>query len=87
MTEIKVRKGQVWADNDRRSEGRTVRVLRVEQNHAVVTVLTARSAASEGERLRAVGAERRIRLDRFKANSTGYRLVAQGANEPEGHGA
>ena len=72
-----VMRGQVWEDSDRRSAGRTVRVLRVEADHAVVTVLTARIDASPGERHRAVGAERRIRLDRFKPTSTGYRLVSE----------
>ena len=67
--------GQVWEDNDRRSKGRTVRVLRVETGHAVVTVLTARRNAPESERQRAIGAERRIRLDRFKPTSTGYRMI------------
>lgn len=75
-----VKRGQVWADNDRRSNGRTVRVLRVDETHAVVTVLTARKSAPPAERQRAVGAERRIRLDRFKPTSTGYRLI----EEPEG---
>lgn len=70
-----VRRGQVWADNDRRSEGRKVRILRVEEAEAVVIVLTARTDASDGERQRAVGAEHRIRLNRFRPTSTGYRLV------------
>lgn len=70
-----IRPGQIWADNDWRAEGRTVRILRVEHTHAVVTVLTARLNAQPGERDRAVGAERRIRLDRFEPTSTGYRLI------------
>lgn len=75
-----VTQGQVWEDNDPRSKGRTVRILRVEVEHAVVTVLTARGSAPQSERDRAVGAERRIRLSRFKPTSTGYRPVT----EPEG---
>lgn len=74
-SESAVKRGQVWADNDRRSRGRTVRILRVDDTHAVVTVLAARRDAPEAERLRAVGAERRIRLNRFRPNSTGYRLM------------
>ena len=70
-----VKQGQVWADNDWRSEGRTVRILRVEGTHAIVTVLTSRKSATPAERQRSVGAERRIRLDRFKPTSTGYRLL------------
>lgn len=72
---VGVERGQVWADNDPRSKGRTVRVLRVEETYAVVTVLTARDSAHDAERQRAVGAERRIRLARFTPTSTGYRLV------------
>jgi hypothetical protein len=40
MGEQEVREGQVWADNDRRSRGRTLRVIRVEAEHAVCVVLT-----------------------------------------------
>lgn len=75
MTEIKP--GQVWADNDPRSKGRTIRVLRVEETHAVVIVLSARIHAQQAERNRAEGAERRVRLDRFKPTRTGYRLVKE----------
>ena len=81
MTDMpEVKRGQVWKDCDWRSNGRSFRILRVEEQYAIVTVLTARKSAPESERQRAVGAERRIRLSRFRPNSTGYRLVS----EPEG---
>lgn len=63
MTEVRV--GQVWADNDPRSEGRKVRIIHVDGTHATV------GPADPKARGRAT----RIRLDRFKPTSTGYRLI------------
>ncbi len=62
---IEVQVGQVWADNDWRSSSREhLRVVAIEDTHAVV------------ERLN--GTRRtRIRLDRFKPTSTGYRLISE----------
>lgn len=57
-----VKVGQVWADNDWRSKGRMVRVLAVDETHATVQ-----------DRL-GMGRKTRIRLDRFRPTSTGYRL-------------
>lgn len=42
--------GQVWADNDPRSEGRTLRVDRIESGKAVCTVLTMSDEATENLR-------------------------------------
>lgn len=58
-----VRIGQIWADNDKRSAGRRVEVVAVDEKHATVK-------AAGGKRLT------RIRLDRFKPTSTGYTLVS-----------
>ena len=58
-----VRPGQIWADNDKRSAGRQVAVLAIDETHAVV-----RPAGGPG-------LQTRIRLDRFRPTSTGYRLV------------
>lgn len=74
-TDAEVRPGQVWADNDQRAVGRTVRIERIDGDHAIVTVLTAYRHATPGERARSVGKERRIRITRFRPNSTGYRLL------------
>lgn len=64
-----VRPGQVWMDNDPRVPTRYLRVLSVTSAHAEV-VQTDRHGV-------VVGKERktRIRLDRFRPTSTGYRLV------------
>lgn len=60
QSEVKV--GQVWVDNDSRSKGRRVRVLEVDATHATV-----QSPSGQGRKTR-------IRLDRFRPTSTGYRL-------------
>ncbi|MFE0642116.1 hypothetical protein ACFW2Y_10985 [Streptomyces sp. NPDC058877] len=63
------RPGQVWADNDRRSAGRTVRVDEVDTRYAYCTVLT---ASTPGGR---TGQRTRIALERMRPTSTGYRLL------------
>lgn len=65
-----VRVGQVWADNDKRSEGRTLRVDAVSARHAQCVVLT---PATPGSR---TGHTVRILLERMKPVTTGYRLLA-----------
>jgi hypothetical protein len=72
-----VRPGQIWADNDKRSEGRQVRVVAVDATHATVELIAQRgrpARGAEGEQRAKPGRETRIRLDRFKPTSTGYRL-------------
>ena len=66
-----VNTGQVWADNDQRSAGRTLRVDAVDGDRAVCTVLTVAtdSTAKPGRQVR-------IALTRFRPTSTGYRLLA-----------
>ncbi|MEU5093765.1 hypothetical protein [Streptomyces sp. NPDC020996] len=64
-----VRVGQVWADNDKRSEGRTVRVDEIDARYAYCTVLTA--ATPDGR----TGQRARIALERMRPTSTGYRLL------------
>lgn len=79
----KVEPGQVWADNDKRSEGRTVRVERIENGKAVCTILTNRAAAQRDLDRGSVwvndmrGRTTRISLSRFKPTNTGYRLVQE----------
>jgi hypothetical protein len=54
-----VRRGQVWVDQDPRSDGRQVIVMSVGDTHAVVKNV----------------AKTRVRLTRFRPTSTGYRLL------------
>jgi hypothetical protein len=64
MNADKVRKGQKWQDWDirfRHDTPRIVTVLRVNDTHAIVESNCGRKS--------------KIRLNRFKANSTGYKLV------------
>jgi hypothetical protein len=68
---IKVEVGQVWADNDSRSTGRTVRVVAIEGDKAVVETVTYSKHVYVGGGRK----QSRIALKRFKPNSTGYRLV------------
>lgn len=73
-----VRPGQIWADNDKRSSGRYVRVdfLTAGRTHAYVEQV----AYNEADRIAAEmpGARKtRIRLDRFRPTSSGYRLVQE----------
>lgn len=77
-TEIHV--DQVWADNDSRSEGRTLRVVAIESDsrRAVCTVLTDRGGETPA-RSRTV----RISVDRLHPTTTGYRLVEQADVESE----
>jgi hypothetical protein len=73
--------GQIWADNDPRATGRTIRIDHIANGKAICTVLTNRTAAQDeldrgstwlnDTRGKTVG----IRLDRFRPTSTGYRLV------------
>ncbi len=70
MNDIEVKVGQVWADNDKRSAGRHVKVIGIEPVYKQAVV---RPAAPDG---RLIGARvTRIRLTRFRPTSNGYRLV------------
>jgi hypothetical protein len=66
--------GQVWADDDPRSEGRRIRITEVntEEGWARAEVLSVARNVSKGE----VGeTTRQIQLDRFRPGDRGYRLV------------
>jgi hypothetical protein len=79
---VDVKPGQIWADNDWRSKGRTLRVDSVDEVHATCTVLTnsddvqSRIDSSSWGFSDTRGKVRRIRLDRFRPTSTGYRLLS-----------
>lgn len=82
-----VRPGQIWADNDKRNEGRTLRVETIThvdgKPHTVrCTILTntnevQASLDAVGQRIYsdARGKQTHIRLDRMRPTSTGYRLI------------
>lgn len=80
-----VKIGQIWADNDKRAKGRHVRVDRIEGDYAFCTIVIDRADTEpDGGRYRerrphdwiAIGRPTRIKLTRFKPNSTGYRLAS-----------
>jgi hypothetical protein len=82
-----VKSGHVWADNDPRSAGRTLRVERIEGGKAVCTIVTNATVvqAELDSSLRARrtttfdrrGKVTRISLARFRPVSTGYRLLGE----------
>ena len=81
MSNDTVKIGQVWADNDARSVGRTVKVIDIDHPQApglryalVETVTDPTDYPPEKPR---IGKRSRIRLDRFRPTSTGYRLVEE----------
>ncbi len=82
-----VRPGQVWADNDPRSEGRTLRVDMLAEGKAYCTILTNPNdvqAALDDPRSGppwVIPTDRRgktttISVKRFRATGSGYRLVS-----------
>ncbi|MGX1129938.1 hypothetical protein RKD49_002128 [Streptomyces glaucescens] len=69
--------GQIWQDNDPRSDGRRLRIVEIDGTHAVCE-----EAPRPGRNGQAKpGRRTRIRLDRFRPTSTGYRYV--GTTNPE----
>lgn len=84
-----VRVGQVWADNDTRAKGRTLRVLAVEHDArmgkdvALCRVLTNSDDTQQDlDRGRPWATDRRgrttrIAVERMRPTSTGYRLVSE----------
>lgn len=66
--------GQIWQDNDKRSYGRRVRIVEIDGTHAVVELVTGRGVGHADAK---PGRQTRIRLDRFRPISTGYRYVGQ----------
>jgi hypothetical protein len=72
-----VKPGQIWADNDSRSAGRTLRIDRIIDGETICTVLTNSDSVNTGlawqRDMR--GKTTRISLARFRPTNTGYRLV------------
>jgi hypothetical protein len=71
MTDVK--SGQLWADSDPRSAGRTVRVHHIEGDKAVCVVRTNADDATTDR----VSTTTRIALRRFADNARGYRLIEE----------
>ncbi|NYV73125.1 DUF6354 family protein [Streptomyces sp. UH6] len=65
--------GQLWQDNDPRSYGRKVRIVEIDDTHATVELHQPRQPVSSAK----PGRRTRIRLDRFRPTSTGYRYVGE----------
>ncbi|MGR6915392.1 hypothetical protein ACU635_14200 [[Actinomadura] parvosata] len=68
--QVTVRPLQVWADNDKRCSGRTVRVDEVDERFAYCTVLTPREGSTR------TGHRVRIAINRMRPTATGYRLIS-----------
>ncbi|MFJ9740863.1 hypothetical protein [Streptomyces sp. NPDC101166] len=67
--------GQLWQDNDPRSEGRLLLIESIGETHATVRQVALTPA---GEPVPLPGVRQsRIRLDRFRPTSTGYRYTGQ----------
>lgn len=66
--------GQIWADNDPRGYGRRVRIVEITDTHAVVELHQPRQPVSSAK----PGRRTRIRLDRFRLTSSGYRYISGG---------
>ncbi len=74
---IEVRVGQIWADNDKRSQGRRLRVVAIEP---AVPATPHHRAVPERAVVRDINEAphkgfTRVRLDRFRPTSNGYRLI------------
>jgi hypothetical protein len=65
--------GQIWQDNDPRSYSRKVRIVEITDTHAVVELHQPRLPVSSAK----PGRRTRIRLDRFRPTSTGYRYIGE----------
>lgn len=88
--EPKVEVGQIWADNDPRAEGRTLRIAAIVDDHAECIIVTNPDyVQADLDRCEAKGkkaawtTDRRgrlttIKISRFRPTSTGYRLLDAG---------
>jgi hypothetical protein len=84
-----VRVGQVWADNDKRAAGRKVKVLRLssvfehpklgryqrDYSRKVAVPMAECEVVTERHAGSATGRHVRIRVERMKPTTTGYRLI------------
>ena len=68
--------GQIWQDNDPRTPDRYLRIVELDDTHATVVLHQPRLPVSSAK----PGRRTRIRLDRFRPTSTGYRYISQGGD-------
>ncbi len=80
--------GQIWADNDKRGYGRKVRIIALEparpaepHQRAVPACAVVEQIAGRHGWEGSLGRRTRIRLDRFKPTSTGYRFISDGSSK------
>lgn len=77
----KVKVGQVWADNDYRAKGRTLRIAALVDDHVECIILTNPDYVQEDlDKGSSWHTDRRgrlttIKISRFRPTSTGYRLL------------
>ncbi|WP_416477039.1 hypothetical protein [Streptomyces sp. LKA04] len=65
--------GQIWQDNDPRSDGRRLLIEWIDDTHAKVRQV---ALTADGHPVPLPGVRQsRIRLDRFRPTSTGYRYI------------
>lgn len=76
---IKVVPGQIWADKDKRHEGRTVRVVETDNIRFVVLEVIADSSKTRPGKTSAIGRKSRVLFD--DRGVRGYRLVSQPEEE------
>lgn len=68
--------GQIWQDNDPRSYGRYLLIVDTDASRATVQQAAYNPATGTAVALPGVRATR-IRLDRFRPTSTGYRYIGR----------
>ncbi|MFF5473378.1 DUF6354 family protein [Streptomyces achromogenes] len=66
--------GQIWQDNDKRAYGRQLRIIEIDNTHAICELYTPR----DGGGFTRPGRRTRIRLDRLRPTATGYRYISGG---------
>lgn len=72
--------GQVWQDNDPRAEGRYLRIVDIDASRATARPVTYDSTTGVVADLPGTRPSR-IRLDRFRPTSNGYRYVGQDGDD------
>lgn len=66
--------GQVWADNDHRAAGRTIRVDAINEALDIITITVLTDARNSP--ITSAGTTRRISRDRLRPTSRGYQLIS-----------
>ncbi len=74
MTDTSACLRQIWADVDPRMDGRRFEMVEITDTHAIVVLHTPRGVGDDHAK---PGRRTRVRLDRFRPTSTGYRLVQE----------